>query len=87
MKFEWDKNKSFSNKEKHGISFDVAQKLWDDPSRIEIQASFPKEKRYILIGKLRKKIWTAIYTIRGESIRIISVRRSRDMEKMLYDQG
>ena len=86
MKFEWDNEKSASNKLKHGIDFEDARKLWDDHLRIEIQAPFPDEERFILIGKIRSKIWTAIYTIRGESIRIISVRRARKKEASLYVQ-
>ena len=86
MKFEWDNKKSALNKQKHGISFEDAEKLWADTSRVEIRADFPAETRYILIGKIRRTFWTAIYTMRGESIRIISVRRSRDKEKMLYEQ-
>lgn len=86
MKFDWDKNKSASNKLKHGIDFEEARKLWDDPSRVEIQASFPDEERFILIGKMRANIWTVIYTIREEAIRIISVRRAREKEASLYGQ-
>ena len=87
MIFEWDNNKSASNKQKHGISFEDVHKLWDDALRVEIQAAFPDEKRHILIGKMERKVWTAIYTMRGESIRIISVRPARDKEKRLYEQG
>jgi len=38
-----------------------------------------------MIGKLQKKIWTAIYTIRSEAIRIISVRRAREKEVEIYE--
>ncbi|MFC1886720.1 BrnT family toxin [Thermodesulfobacteriota bacterium] len=84
MKFQWDKNKSKSNKEKHGISFEDAQCLWNDPLRVEIQTSFPDEDRWILIAKLDGKIWTAVFTIRNQSTRIISVRHSREKEVLLY---
>ena len=84
MNFEWDDNKSSSNKKKHGIDFEDAKRLWDDPSRVDIRASFSDEERFIIIGKIGSKIWTAIYTIRGDSIRIISVRRARNKEALLY---
>lgn len=85
MKFEWDYNKSSSNKSKHGIDFDKTKELWLDENRIEIRVPYPIEDRWIVIGKLQKKIWTAIYTIRSESIRIISVRRARKKEVELYE--
>jgi uncharacterized protein len=85
MPFEWDPQKSIANKEKHGIDFETAKRLWSDENRVEIHASHPVEDRWILIGKKDDKLWTAIYTLRGNAIRIISVRRSRDKELDLYD--
>jgi uncharacterized DUF497 family protein len=86
MTFEWDDEKSRSNQAKHGIDFDAARALWDDGNRVEIQSPYPLESRSILIGKLDKKLWTAIFTRRGSALRIISVRRSRKREANLYDQ-
>ena len=86
MKFEWDSQKSESNKAKHKIDFESAKSLWTDPDRIEILAPYPLENRYILIGKIDNQIWSAIYTIREGATRIISVRRSRKQEKKLYEQ-
>jgi len=85
MKFEWDTDKSSSNKSKHGIDFETAKELWLDENRIEIHVPYPIEDRWIMIGKLQKKIWTAIYTIRSEAIRIISVRRAREKEVEIYE--
>jgi len=64
MRFEWDPEKSRNNKEKHGIDFGSAKALWDDSDRIEIQAPYPIEDRHILIGRIDKRLRTAIYTIR-----------------------
>ncbi|ADH86529.1 BrnT family toxin [Desulfurivibrio alkaliphilus] len=85
MKFEWDAGKSVSNQEKHGIDFETAQRLWRDESRIEIQAPYPVEDRWILLGRLHGKIWAMVYTMRGDSVRIISVRRARKREVELYE--
>lgn len=85
MRFEWDSDKSSSNKLKHGIDFEKAKELWLDDNRIEIHAPHPIEDRWIVIGKLQKNIWTAIYTNRNEVIRIISVRRARKKEVELYE--
>ena len=84
MKFEWDDEKSQSDKNKHGIDFDEAKDLWNDSNRVEIHTSYPVENRIILIGTIGKKLWTAIFTRRGNAIRIISVRRSRKQEGKLY---
>ena len=84
MEFEFHQNKSKANKEKHGIDFVEAQKLWDDTSRIEIPAKYLDEPRYILIGKIKNKYWTAVFTYRNYKIRLISVRRARKNEKEIY---
>ena len=86
MKFDWDPDKNQINMKKHGISFPDARTLWDDPDRLEIEAPFPLENRFILIGKINNSYWTAIYTIRKGAIRIISVRRSRKKEKDFYEK-
>lgn len=86
MEFEWDENKSLSNKSKHGIDFKAAAELWNDPDRIEIQTKFTNENRNALIGKIGDKLWTAIFTRREYAIRIISARRARKKEINLYEQ-
>jgi uncharacterized protein len=85
MVFEYDPNKSIENKRKHGIDFEDAQKLCADPSVVEIPARTSDETRWLLIGKIDQKHWSAIITRRGENIRLISVRRSRDEEVALYE--
>ena len=85
MEFEFDINKNKKNKEKHGIDFIEAQKLWEDPYRIEIPAKCLDEPRYLLIGKINDKHWAAIFTYRKNKIRIISVRRARKNEKEIYE--
>ena len=85
MPFEYDPSKSQSNREKHGIDFLEAQELWADENRLEIPAKTVDEARYIVIGKIKGKLWSAIITYRGENIRLISARRARDEEKELYE--
>jgi uncharacterized DUF497 family protein len=86
MEFGWDLNKSRSNLIKHGIDFETAKNLWLDEDRIEIWAPHPVEDRGIVIGKHQNKLWTAIFTMRGNAIRIISVRRARKKEAKLYEK-
>ena len=87
MSFEFDKNKSQSNKEKHGIDFIEAQTLWDDEDRMQVPAKTSDESRFVLFGKIGSKIWAAVITYRRENIRIISVRRARKREVELYESG
>lgn len=84
MEFEYD-SKSAANKKKHGIDFDVAQTLWDDPERLEIPARETNEPRYLIIGVIGDRHWSAVVTYRGQYIRLISVRRSRNEEIKLYE--
>ena len=84
MEFEFDGDKSQSNAQKHGIDFHEAQFLWCDARRIAVEAKSLTEPRFALIAMLSGKLWTAIYTMRENRIRIISVRRSRDGEEKGY---
>jgi uncharacterized protein len=85
MHFEFDELNSSTNKSKHGIDFIEAQRIWDDPERVEIPARTIEEPRMMIIGKIGQSIWTGIYTIRNNYIRIISVRKSRRDEKEIYE--
>lgn len=85
MEFEFDPEKSVSNKRKHGIDFEEAQLLWVDPDRLEIPAKTKEEPRFVLIGSIQEKKWTAVFTYREEKIRLISVRHSRKEEVYLYE--
>lgn len=85
MCFEYDTTKSSSNREKHGISFNEAQTLWEDNKRIEIRAKTIDEERFLVVGKIEELHWSAIITYRESSIRIISVRRARKTEIALYE--
>lgn len=84
MKFEYDSNKSDINQEKHGIDFATAQLLWNDENLLEAPLNFPNEARFLCIGKIEGKLWSAIITYRLDVIRIISVRCSRHEEIKYY---
>lgn len=86
MNFAYDPAKSLANLKKHGIDFIGAQALWSDPDRIEIPARSLDEPRIQVIGRIGDLEWSAFITVRGDRIRIISVRRARDEEKAAYLQ-
>lgn len=83
--FEFDEAKSQANLDKHGIDFVAAQELWKDPLLLEIRTKSEDEQRFLLIGMIGEKHWSAIVTYRNARIRLISVRRSRKKEVELYE--
>lgn len=85
MEFEFDPQKSKLNKAKHGIAFEQAQGLWNDPNCIGFPAKSEDEDRFALLAMLEEKLWIAFYTHRNEKIRIISTRRARINERKLYE--
>ncbi len=82
---EFDGTKSQANLDKHGIDFVDAQQLWKDPYLLEVKAKCVDEPRYLLIGKIGDKHWSAVVTYRAGRTRLISVRRSRKKEVELYE--
>jgi uncharacterized protein len=86
VEFEFDPKKSQANKAKHGIDFEAAKELWNDPNAIETPSDYPGEQRIARIGKIGGKFWTAIFTYRSSHIRIISVRRGHDNEQKRYEE-
>lgn len=83
--FEYDENKSQSNLAKHGIDFIESQKLWHDSNLLEIPTRSEDEERFLVISKINNKHWSGVITYRAQTIRIISVRRSRPKEVALYE--
>ena len=83
--FEFDEWKSQTNLDKHGIDFYAAQQLWEDPYYVEIPAKVLDEQRFLVVGLIKGKYWSAVITPRRNKIRIISVRRSRREEVALYE--
>ncbi len=84
-RFEYDDDKNQANLEKHGIDFLDAQALWKDSDLLEIRARSDDEPRYLVVGMIGSKHWTAVITYRNGRVRLISVRRSRKSEVELYE--
>ncbi|MDP2448254.1 MAG: BrnT family toxin [Polaromonas sp.] len=85
ISFEFDALKSESNLAKHNIDFVEAQRLWNDPMLLEVPAKTEDEPRYLVIGVIDGKHWSAVITYRDANIRLISVRRARTEEVALYE--
>ena len=87
MEFEFDARKSSANRTKHGIDFNEAQKLWDDPYLIEIPVRTSDEPRFLVVARISGRFWSGVITYRGDKVRIISVRRSRKEEVSIYESS
>lgn len=92
MGFEWDEEKERANLGKHGILFSKAARIFEDDNQFHRESHKSAEERWSVTGEIDEKLWTVIYTRRGNNIRIISARRARDHEKKRYhskllDQG
>jgi len=74
-----------SNKEKHGIDFIEAQDLWLYERFVEVPTRTVDEERFVVIGVISEKHWSAVITYRNERVRIISVRRARNEEMEIYE--
>ena len=83
--FEFDESKSRSKKAKHGIDFVEAQELWLDDLLVEFEARSENEPRFVVIGMIGGRHYSAVITYRDDRIRLISVRRSRQTEVALYE--
>lgn len=59
--------------------------LWDDPYLIEAPANVTNEPRFLAVGMIGARHWTAVYTYRSDRVRIISVRRARKQEIDYYE--
>lgn len=85
VEFEYDPDKSSADRRKHGIDFIEAQLLWHDPARVEIPACTDDEPRWLVIGRIGGKGYSAVITYREDRVRLIAVRRSRTEEVNLYE--
>ena len=90
LTFEWDEEKGLLNRKKHGVGFDEAKTVFNDPLSItiaDLQHS-GNEDRYIDIGlSVRGRLLVVSYTERESNIRIISCRKATKSERKTYEQA
>ncbi len=90
MEFEWDDEKSLSNRKKHGVSFHEAATVFGDP--LAITFSDPDhsvgEHRFLTFGlSMRNRLLAVIHTERHGKTRIISARQATRYERTIYENG
>lgn len=82
-RFEFDPRKGKLNEERHGVDLIWAQGLWDESHIIIPAKNVAGESRYLILAKMEGKCYAAIFTMRGEAIRLISCHRAdRRLEKV-----
>jgi hypothetical protein len=84
--FEWDDTKAESNLLKHGVPFAYASRVYLDPAALDYDATNPAdgEQRRKTVGLIEGRLFTVVYTVRGETHRLISARRSNEKERRYY---
>ena len=90
MKFEWDENKAAVNLSKHGISFEEAKTVFDDPLYVDFYDPdhSDEEERYIIVGESQPgNLLIVSYTERADFIRLISARKVTRVEREVYEEG
>jgi hypothetical protein len=86
--FRWDDRKAAENYAKHGVGFEAARDVFKDPFAIEQFDDREKygEERFTIIGMARGRLLFVAYTMRGETIRIISARGAEPYEQRNYHE-
>jgi uncharacterized protein len=90
MKFEWDERKAVSNFSKHGVSFEEAETVFEDPLYVDFYDPdhSQDEERYLIIGISKQaRLLIVSYTERKKSIRLISAREVTRVEREIYEEG
>ena len=88
MRFDWDENKAVSNLSKHGVSFEEAKTVFDDPLYVDFYdpAHSEEEDRYLIVGESsQRRLLIASYTEKGNLIRLISAREVTRTERKVYE--
>ncbi|MER9376113.1 BrnT family toxin [Mesorhizobium sp. M0491] len=92
MQFEWDPEKARRNLAKHGIAFDLARKVFDDPLHVIVPDRFEDgEQRWHAIGMIEAvAVLLVVHTYPGredeERVRIVGARKATTHERKRYEQ-
>lgn len=89
MSFEWDADKAQANVRKHGVSFDEAIRVFDDPfSQTFLDKRFAyDEDRFLTLGTVDGRLYVVVHTDRGSTVRIIMARSATAKERRAFANG
>lgn len=88
MLFDWDEEKARINFAKHGVTFDEATSVFDDPLFLTFAdpEQSIQEQRFIIMGESAKgRLLVVSYTDRAETTRLISARPVTRKERKAYE--
>lgn len=93
MRWTWDELKNIANQNKHGISFDTAILVFNDPFHVRDDDTYPFEKRFQTIGMVGAAVIIVVHTLpdpksegENEVGRIISARKAAPRVRRMYEQ-
>ena len=85
-KVEWNETKAKRNYAKHGVRFELAKEVFNDPFAVEVQDDRQDygEERFVILGMVEGRLFYVAYTERADAIRLISARRATKNEQETY---
>ena len=88
IEFEWDDDKDEANRRKHGVSFEKAKQVFDDPRAIPFADTehSQDEERFQMIGLSQIGLLFVVFTYRNLRVRIISARRATARMQRMYEK-
>jgi len=85
MEYEWDPRKAAANRRKHGIAFDLIEDFdWNSALVVPDERRDYGESRWLALGMIGHRLYSLAFTIRGDRIRLISLRTASRTERTLY---
>ena len=88
MQYEWDERKNAANRVKHGLDFNIAEGFcWDTAVETLDDRSDYGEERWVALGLIGIRVYVMIYTMRGDNVRVISLRKANGREMEYYENG
>ena len=89
--FEWNDDKAADNLEKHGVSFEEAERVFNDrlaSTVFDVEHSTDQEERFVTVGQTPAgRTLRVVHSDSGETIRIISAREATRVEREAYEDG
>ncbi len=87
MEYEWDENKATRNRRNHSVSFEsIEDFVWDEATIVEDDRNDYGERRWVAYGPIGERLHCLVFTVRGERIRIISLRKANSREVKRHGQ-
>lgn len=89
MRYEWDEAKREANLIKHGLDFVIAADVYEADHKLTIPSPRSTEMRFVDVAELDGELITLslAYTLRGDAVRVISLRSANRKERRMYDEG